>query len=87
MSEKVFLLVRWLEDETVGVFPVTAVKKGQGYYVGACIDTKYKKKLYHSEVLKISGKSNDVLSVNCSLRVITKLQLLLCLHVQETARS
>ncbi len=56
MSEKIFLLVRWMEDETVGVVPVTAVKKGQEFDVGAYVETKFKKKFYESEVLKISGK-------------------------------
>ena len=55
-KEKV--LVRWLEDETVGVMPMSAISKEDkgNVYPGAIAKLKWKKKLYEAEILKISGR-------------------------------
>ena len=47
-KEKV--LVRWLEDETVGVMPMLAISKEDkgNVYPGAIAKLKWKKKLYRS---------------------------------------
>lgn len=55
MPPKQFALTRWLIDETVGVMPLTAVKKDQKPHVGAYVDMKYLGKFYEAEILKISG--------------------------------
>jgi len=56
MPAKRFALTRWLCDESVGVMPLTAVKKGQTPYVGAFVDMKYLGKFYEAEILKIGGR-------------------------------
>jgi hypothetical protein len=40
-----FALVRWLEDESVGVMPLSAVKKDSNACVGAIVEMKFKKKI------------------------------------------
>lgn len=55
MPPKRFALTRWLIDESVGVVPLTAAKKGQTPHVGAFLDMKYLGKFYEAEILKISG--------------------------------
>lgn len=46
-----FMLVRWLEDETVSVMPLSAMRKD------AIAKVKQKRrKLYDAEILKISGE-------------------------------
>lgn len=49
--------MRWIEDETVSVLPVTAAKAGQNVYPGVYSDFKWMGKLYEAEVLKVSGKN------------------------------
>lgn len=56
MTAKTFLLVRWLEEESVGVVPSSAVKKDQSVFAGSFADVKYQKKYYEAEILKISGE-------------------------------
>ena len=51
-----FALVRWVEEESVGVMPLSAVKKNSNIFVGAIVEMKFKKAFYDAEVLKISGK-------------------------------
>lgn len=51
-----FALVRWLSDESVGVMPLTAARKGSKIYVSAVIEMKFQKKFYDAELLKISGR-------------------------------
>lgn len=63
-SKQEFALVRWLVDESVGVMPVTAVKKGLEAYVGVVVAMRFHKKLYDAEILKISGKL-FILSIAC----------------------
>lgn len=56
-SRKQFALVRWTEDEMVGVMPISAVMKDYTPYVGAVVKMKWRgKKAYEAEILKISGK-------------------------------
>ncbi len=56
-KNKRFMLVRWLVDETVGVMPLTSVKKDHTPRVGAYVEAKYQGKFYEAEILKISGES------------------------------
>lgn len=54
---KEFVLVRWVQDETVGVMPATAAGKGERLYPGLLTKMKWKgKKSYEVEILKISSK-------------------------------
>ena len=53
-----FALVRWVDEESVGVMPTSAVRSGQKVYVGSFADMKYNGKYYEVEILKISGKSS-----------------------------
>ena len=54
---KEFALVRWLEDETVGVMPLSSVKKGYNPFAGATVKMKWRgKREYEAEILKISRK-------------------------------
>lgn len=55
-KEKLFILVRWLVDETVGVMPLTALHRDCRAHVGAVVEVKYGRKFYQAEVLKISGE-------------------------------
>lgn len=57
MSKKK-VLVRWLEDETVGVMPISAIAKedkGINVFPGAIAKIKWKKLFYDAEILKVSG--------------------------------
>ena len=62
MSKKskspVYCLVRWLENESVGVIPKSSVRKGQTdkVCVGEICEFKYGGKFYDAKMLKISGK-------------------------------
>ena len=62
MSKKsktpVYCLVRWLEDESVGVIPKSSVRKGQTdkVCVGEICEFKFGGKFYDAETLKISGR-------------------------------
>lgn len=58
-SQEKYLLVRWTEDESVGVTPISAVvDKDKVPYPGALMDMRWgsgkSKKAYQAEVLKIS---------------------------------
>lgn len=50
------VLVRWYEDESVGVMPISSVQKGEKVYVGATVNMKFKGKTYEAEILKLSGE-------------------------------
>ena len=52
-----FMLVRWLVDESVGIMPLTCIKKNQSPRAGAFVDAKYQGKFYEAEILKISSES------------------------------
>ena len=53
---KQFTLVRWIEDDTIGVMPISAVEgKDCMPCVGASIDMHWRgKKTYKAEILRIS---------------------------------
>ena len=53
---KQFTLVRWIEDDTVGVMPLSAVEgKDCMPCVGATVDMRWRgKKTYEAEILRIS---------------------------------
>ena len=52
---KEYVLVRWIEDESVGVMPISAVAKGYNPSAGATIKMRWRgKKEYEAEILKIS---------------------------------
>ena len=51
-----FVLVRWPEDNSVGVMPTSAAEKGVELYPGAEVRMKWKKKMYDAEILKVSSK-------------------------------
>lgn len=52
-----FMLVRWIEDEKIGVMPVSAVQKGNPVQVGAIVPVKWSAgKYYDAEILQLSGK-------------------------------
>ena len=55
-EKKTFCPLRWIEDETVSVLPVTAAKTGQKVYPGVYGDFKWLKKVYEAQVLKVSGE-------------------------------
>lgn len=59
-SKTSFCLLRWIEDETVSVLPVTAAKSGQKVYPGIYGEFKWLRQLYEAEVLKVSGKKGMV---------------------------
>ena len=51
-----YLLVRWIEEDSVGVMPSTTLKKGQMASVGMTTELKYNSKFYDAEILKVSGE-------------------------------
>ena len=55
-----FVLVRWLDDESVGVMPISAVKTNanNSVYVGAFVEVKWGRG--YAEILKLSGKCQIV---------------------------
>jgi len=54
-KEKTFVLVRWLEDETVSVMPLTAIHQDFTAHVGAVVRVKWGgRKYYDAEILKKS---------------------------------
>lgn len=55
-ERKRFVLVRWLEDESVGVVPVSAVHADSRVYVGAHAKVKYGRKFYDAELLQTAGE-------------------------------
>lgn len=51
------MLVRWLEDEKIGIMPVTSVQKGNDVHVGAVVPVKWSgRKYYDAEILQLSGE-------------------------------
>ena len=56
-TKKTFCLLRWIEDETVSVLPVTATKTGQKVYPRVYYKFKCLAKFYEAEILKVSGKA------------------------------
>ena len=57
MALKKFAVVRWVDEESVGVMPLSAVRSGQKPYVGSFVEMKYQSKYYEAEILKIDSKS------------------------------
>lgn len=58
-ADNLFVLVRWVEDESFGVMPLSSVppKEREDIYPGQFTRMKWRgKKLYEVEVLKVSGK-------------------------------
>lgn len=55
-SKKKVCLVKWIEEDSVGIVPLDHIQKGQRADVGAVAEFKYLKKYYDAEVLKVSGK-------------------------------
>ena len=55
---KKFALVRWLEEKSVGVMPISSAQNPEELYVGCVTKMKWTrgKKLYDVEILKLSGK-------------------------------
>ncbi len=52
-----YLLVRWLEEESVGIMPSSNVHKEDKVAVGAVVRMKWSsKKYYDAEILKMSSK-------------------------------
>ena len=52
---KEFTLVRWIEDDTIGAMPLSAVAEDSRPYAGAVVDMRWRgKKTYEAEILKIS---------------------------------
>ncbi len=52
-----YLLVRWLEEDAVGIMPSSAVHKEDKATVGAIVRMKWKgKTFYDAEILKMSSK-------------------------------
>lgn len=62
MPRRLFLLVRWLEDETVGVTLSTAanVDSDDQLMVGAVLPIKFDSKFYQAEILKISREYRSI---------------------------
>ena len=48
--------MRWLEDESVGVVPLSAVHADSRVCVGANAKVKYGRKFYDAELLQTSGE-------------------------------
>ena len=56
MSSAKYILVRWIEDETLSIRPSSAVSKGINASVGALGDIKFGRVYYQGEILAISGE-------------------------------
>ena len=54
---KKFILVQWLEEETLSVLTSTSVRQEQKSYVGALGDFKWGGNFFEGEVFSLSGKS------------------------------
>lgn len=52
---KKYLLVRWIEDETLSVLADSASQPGQKLYIGGQGSFKWSGKYYQGEILGISG--------------------------------
>ena len=56
-AEKEFTLVRWVEDDTVGIMAISAAtnESKSKPYVGAVVNMRWRgKKTYEAEILRIS---------------------------------
>ena len=56
---KRWMLVRWIDEDMIGVMPALAVVKGYTAYVGAVVRLKWNRgrETYDTEILKMSGES------------------------------
>ena len=55
---KEFVLVRWLDEDQIGVMPISSIVKDKAVYVGAVVGIKWKpSEVYDAEILKISSKA------------------------------
>ena len=55
-KKKKFVFVDWLDDNSVGVMPTSAIKKGQKVGIGEiCLLRWGKGKFYDAKLLKFSG--------------------------------
>ena len=63
-KERRFILVRWLQDETVGVVPQSTVHKDdqRRVYVGSSLRVKYGRKFYEGEILQMSGNCHFLIA-------------------------
>jgi len=52
---KSYLLMRWVEDESLSIISSTAARSADKLYVGATGDFKWSGRFYNGEVLGISG--------------------------------
>lgn len=77
---KTFCLLRWIQDETVSVLPITTTKAGQKVYPGSFGDFKWLVTFYEAEVLKVSGKILDLLL--CGHGTATYALVHVSLHVE-----
>lgn len=57
-SSSKFVLIRWMEEETLSVLATKSVRQGQQVYAGAFGEFKWGGKFYEGEVLSLSGKLN-----------------------------
>jgi len=56
-SRTKFALVGWVEEGSVGIMPLNAVKDGEiNAYSGTKVPMKFQGKYYTAEILKILGK-------------------------------
>lgn len=53
---KSFILVCWVEDETLSVLPATAICPGKKVYIGAFSSSKWARKFYSGEVFGVCGE-------------------------------
>ena len=67
--DKEFILVRWLQDETVGVMPQSAVQKDSHVYVGAVTQVKYGRRFFDAEILKVSCEFFCFFFRTCSIYI------------------
>ena len=54
---KEFVLVRWCDEDQIGVMPASSIAKDKEVYVGAVVGIKWKpSEVYDAEILKISSQ-------------------------------
>ena len=75
MARKQYILVRWLEDETVGIMPISAVHKdSQGLtHVGAVVDIKFGQRYYTGEIYRYLVSLPQVLTKSLGLCMLVSL--------------
>ena len=58
---KGWMLVRWIDEEKIGLMPASGVVKGYTPYVGAVVGMKWNrgKENHNAEILKMFGKSYE----------------------------